>query len=513
MKLPYSLFVACFLSLTLPLATGSANATEQVNDNFDYKGKTYSVTGGRIPLDFNNWNLRPIAWNTACWRGYVASFTLVGDKLVLLDLSVNNHITGDSRSITPPINGVTPKDLTPEERRNNLGYGASLEYKTLFLPLDYTGTAILKDGYLIGGMHGRFDDAAGYTTAIELTFENGILKSEKDISQEMAEIRKRTEQIRAMSRNVEVIKDLIAEGVDVNIESFNGTTPLHVAIEKENLEIVEFLISKGANVHVLRDWHNGNTLLHWAAGKDNLDIVKLLVSKGLDVNAKDKGGLTPLHTAAKNPNVAIAEFLITQGADVNAECARFSSRPIYGAVASNTNVKVIELLVSKGADISMIDSLLGSAVLNNKNVAVAEFLAAQGGKIRAGMLHSAARVGNVGVAEFLVARGANVNEKDSEGRTPLHFVALSSYFSGGSNMSDAGAKFLVEKGADINAKDNEGNTPLHLAVRSRYGNNDIVRFLVSQGADEGIKNREGETPLDVAKKSQSESGLRYLSSP
>jgi len=517
MKLPYNLFVVCVFCLTLLLANGIANATEQVNDSFDYKGKKYSITGGKIPLDFSKWGLSPAGFTTACYRGYMASFTLDGNKLVLTDLITNNGFTNnDGRDATAPkINGVTPKKYTREERWSGSVAG-DLEYEKVNLPLDYTGTAILKDGRLIGGMHGRFDDAAGYETAIELTFEKGILKSEKDLSQAMAEIRKTTEHIWAMSKNVEVIKDLISEGLDVNMESYNGTTPLHVAIEQENLPIVEFLISKGADVHV-KNFYSDATLLHLAAGKENLDIIKLLVSRGLDVNAKDKGDSTPLFAAARSPNVAITEFLLAQGADVNAKRSYPYFTPIYGAVAGNSNVKVVELLVAKGADMSAKDDLLGVAALNNKNVAIAEFLVAQGASVNpktegnSTPLHAAARGSNVGVAEFLVKRRADVNAKDKQGHTPLHTIALS--YLGGLKTDDAVAKFLVERGADINAKDNEGNTPLHLAVRSRYSNDDIVRFFVSQGADVRAKNQQGETPLDVAKKSQSEAGLRYLSNP
>lgn len=40
-------------------------------------------------------------------------------------------------------------------------------------------------------------------------------------------------------------------------------------------------------------------------------------------------------------------------------------------------------------------------------------------------LHVAALNGNYEIAEFLVKKGANVNSKDSEGRTAMHHAALS----------------------------------------------------------------------------------------
>lgn len=54
-------------------------------------------------------------------------------------------------------------------------------------------------------------------------------------------------------------------------------TPLHLACEYNSPEIVEFLISKGADVQGADS--AGNTALHYAARCDNVDIVKKLVEK------------------------------------------------------------------------------------------------------------------------------------------------------------------------------------------------------------------------------------------
>ncbi|XP_010267531.1 PREDICTED: acyl-CoA-binding domain-containing protein 1 [Nelumbo nucifera] len=66
----------------------------------------------------------------------------------------------------------------------------------------------------------------------------------------------------------------------------------------------------------LRDGE-GRTPLHWAVDRGHLNIVELLVSRNADVNAKDNEGQTPLHYATVCEREGIAKFLVKQNADVN----------------------------------------------------------------------------------------------------------------------------------------------------------------------------------------------------
>ena len=67
---------------------------------------------------------------------------------------------------------------------------------------------------------------------------------------------------------------------------------------------------------------------------------------------------------------------------------------------------------------------------------------------------------------------------------------------GGSNGSLSVVQYLIEKGANIEARDKDQKTPLHFA--SNEGKTDVVKYLISKGANKNTKNQDSETSYDVA---------------
>ncbi|EAX97444.1 hypothetical protein TVAG_226880 [Trichomonas vaginalis G3] len=95
---------------------------------------------------------------------------------------------------------------------------------------------------------------------------------------------------------------------------------------------------------------------------------------------------------------------------------------------------------------------------------------------------------NEKLCTFLISHGANINTKDKNGCTALHFATLY-------NCTKM-LEFLILHGADINAKNESGCTILHFAAE--LDKKDIAEILISYGADINAKNEHGRTPLHFA---------------
>ncbi len=97
---------------------------------------------------------------------------------------------------------------------------------------------------------------------------------------------------------------------------------IHEAVEKGNIEAVKEYLDAGGDVDAKGDVSlgGGATPLLWAAWGGHKEIVELLISKGADVNTKADDGTTPLDMAnAVKPNPFIIDLIRKHGGKTEEE--------------------------------------------------------------------------------------------------------------------------------------------------------------------------------------------------
>ncbi|MEM9337703.1 MAG: ankyrin repeat domain-containing protein [Bacteroidota bacterium] len=121
---------------------------------------------------------------------------------------------------------------------------------------------------------------------------------------------------------LEIAKLLVERGADVKVIDKKGHDLGYHLIDAFRgkmstfNEKMDYLISLGYDPLVIQK--DGTTLLHAAVNKENVDLLKSLVEMGMDINAKDGSGHTVLHYAAMQANDGkVLRYLVDAGADKN----------------------------------------------------------------------------------------------------------------------------------------------------------------------------------------------------
>lgn len=95
----------------------------------------------------------------------------------------------------------------------------------------------------------------------------------------------------------EIVQYLISQGADVNLLDYSNKTALHCAAGCGHKDVVDILLRKKANVDVQDG--EGRTPLLYASGHGDLDIVSSLLKSDARISVQDNDGQTALHLAAR----------------------------------------------------------------------------------------------------------------------------------------------------------------------------------------------------------------------
>ena len=299
------------------------------------------------------------------------------------------------------------------------------------------------------------------------------------------------------------VKKLIAQGVDLNARDNGGDTPLHRAFFFKHPDIARLLIDAGADVNARNN--QGMTPLMLAAMFADAETVRQLLAKGADPNAKDNlGKLTALDYAISTGNPGVSQVLL---AKVNKPAQNNLTMAIF-----RNQEEMLASLLDKGADVNQkapdgATPLLLAAFCGNPRIV--QMLLDRGAQVNAATLPSSKmdaycmKLGQMDMGtsgapqrDRLTRMQDNLDKlEDYKGitypgsMTPLLFAIWEGHYQA--------AEVLLAHGAQVNARNTLGRTPLMLAASSS-GGTEMVRSLLSRGAEVDAEDKEGTTAAGYA---------------
>ena len=107
----------------------------------------------------------------------------------------------------------------------------------------------------------------------------------------------------------EMVRAILAAGVDKDVRDALGGTALHVSIYQQNLNVIRLLLQNGFDPNV-KSTKNGSTPLHYAVATNNLAAAKLLLQYGADISIRNNEGFSPVEKARREGKAAMLKALL-----------------------------------------------------------------------------------------------------------------------------------------------------------------------------------------------------------
>jgi hypothetical protein len=195
-------------------------------------------------------------------------------------------------------------------------------------------------------------------------------------------------QVAMYGNNAAMVHRLLDAGADPNVivnePVFGAAGPLHSAVERRQLDVVQLLLDHGANVDGPPE---GRTPLMVAVDTGYLAAARLLLDRGADTKARRYGGLTAMLIACERrgdgEQAAILELLLDRQADVGGADSN-GATTLHRAIFSRQPHSVIQRLLERGAAVNHRDicgrTPLGYARKWDSPKEVIEALRSHGGK-------------------------------------------------------------------------------------------------------------------------------------
>jgi len=298
------------------------------------------------------------------------------------------------------------------------------------------------------------------------------------------------------SGNLELVRQLLLKGADVNARGPHGETPLIRSMLCEDPRICTLLLDSGADANLTTA--NGYSPLVFACLQNNFEYVRTLLRYKANVLQRTEEGWNPLLISATNPTifydnmdheffkklieivykysryhpdynpVRTVSLLLSAGANPN-ESNIFGTTPLMAA-ASMANYDILKVLMAEKTAVDLTDTEGKTALMYAVIATIEELIES--------LIHLRLVSSTIKLTDFM---------------TPPMLVQLKPRFEPQKELS---VNFLIENGADIRVRDKKG-IPV-LAHAARTGNLNVVKNLVGHGANVHDKSPRGITALYAA---------------
>ena len=337
------------------------------------------------------------------------------------------------------------------------------------------------------------------------------------------------------------VQFFVEMGVNIDNVDSNGTTALMLASKAGHQEILETLLSGGANgscqdhgqTAVTTDTvslphtdidqestilmaaqtavletqvthyngnpdeqdNNGMTALCHASQGGHSKVVEILLKGGADPNIQMADGATALIFASRDGHSEVAQILLKEGADPNIQEEDGWTTMMYAC--QNGHFEMVQILLKGGADPNIQQEVGATALMfasQNGHSEVVQILLKGGADPNLQeedgwtTLMYACQNGHSEVVQILLKGGADPNIQQEVGATAL--------ISASQNGHSEVVKILLKGGADPNIQQEVGATALMFA--SQNGHSEVVQILLKGGADPNIQEEDGWTTLMYA---------------
>ncbi|KAJ3525632.1 hypothetical protein NM208_g11555 [Fusarium decemcellulare] len=299
--------------------------------------------------------------------------------------------------------------------------------------------------------------------------------------------------------NVDMVRKILEFRPNPRIWNENGDSALHKITSETPVESMQLVANAGVRLDLVNNL--GETVVQAAVLAQNEKVFKWLLTK--------KEILSDLNKQPKKTRAQILHQACKHGVNVNYACRGVFGTPLISTTLRNSDalggagskMEILKLLVEKRAKPNASAGLLGYPIISACAVGekdVVKFFLDLGVSIDVKdafdrkPTHMACYT-SLEVLNLLNAPDSDFAARDAVGRVPLHYAVLSDEV----ELVRVVLERSKRAGIDINVKDNDGWTPLHWAGRPSDmpyfdkevddPTTDVVSFLLGEGADATVE--------------------------